>query len=194
MSGSVLTVLKARHQRLVVPWQTTVQQCAPQVGQEHLELALNARLAHSKRQLGVPPVWRVLPTRTALSQASRHVNAMQVSLVPTAIARFALQANSKQRRGLKLAKIAMLASIHELSVPTQTYARRVRLASTRQPRVSTPNATTARPASTRQRPGPRRATTVRRANTRCRREMVRAKTVEQAHTLLQSRLQMRVRA
>ena len=93
-------------------------------------------------------MWRVLPTRTALSQASRHVNAMQVSPVPTAIARFALQANSKKRRGLQLAKIAMLGSIHELSVPTQTYAKSVKLASTRQHRVSTPSATTARPVST----------------------------------------------
>jgi len=74
-------------------------------------------------------VWRVLTTRTALSQASRHVNAMQVSPVPMAIARFALQANSKKRRGLQLAKIAMLESIHKLSVPTQTYARSVRRAS-----------------------------------------------------------------
>ena len=93
-SWSVLTVLKARHQRLVVSRLTVVQQSAPRVGQEHMELALNARWAHTKRRLGVLPVSRVLPTRTALSQASRHVNAMQVSRVPTAIARFALQANS----------------------------------------------------------------------------------------------------
>ena len=148
-SWFVWTVLKARHQRLVVTWQPIVQQSAPRVGQEHLELALNARLAHTKRQLGVPPVWRVLTTRTALSQASRHVNAMQVSPVPTGIARFALQANSKKRRGLQLAKIAMLESIHKLSVPTQTYARSVRQASTRQRRESTPPAMCAPPASSR---------------------------------------------